>query len=160
MIKEIQDLANNFKCKPQWGTKELVQKCQSLSDKLSNSLENEGKLVNVQGIGIPKMTTVNTLKKYDIVYVSLLGGMPHYYLIYKVDDKRACGLCVTSTFKESNWLHTIKNDRIFMGNFISNTLLSIELAEAKSSFVRTFEDKREAGRIFKKMTKFYETFLH
>lgn len=160
MIKEIQDLENTFTGKPTWSSKELKSKMQSVSDKLKSALEKEGKLVNVQGSGIPKMTTVNTLKKYDIVYVSLLGGMPHYYLIYKVDDKRACGLCVTSTFKESNWLHTIKNDRIFMGNFVSNTLLSIELAEAKSSFVRTFEDKREAGRIFKKMTKFYETLLN
>lgn len=160
MIKEIQELVNTFSGKPTWSSKELKSKMQSVSDKLANALENEGKLINIQGSGLPKMTTVNTLKKYDIVYVSLLGGMPHYYIIYKVDDKRACGLCVTSTFKESNWLHTIKNDRIFMGNFVSNTLLSIELAEAKSSFVRTFEDKREAGRIFKKMTKFYETLLN
>lgn len=160
MIKEIEELKNSFSSKPTWTSKELGAKCQSLSDKLKSVLHTEGKLINIQGSGIPKMIQVNTLKKYDIVYVALLGGMPHYYLIYKVDDKRACGLCITSTYKESNWLHTIKNDRIFENNFVANTLLSIELADAKSSFIRTYEDKREAGRIFKKMIKFYDTLLN
>lgn len=160
MIKEINEFKNSLGGKSNWGAKELGPKLQSLSDKISKSLKEEGRLVNINGCGLPKMTMVNTLKKYDIVYISLLGGMPHYYLIYKVDDKRASGLCVTSTYKESNWLHTIKNDRIFEGSFIANTLLSIDITEAKSSFVRTYEDKREAGRIFKKMIKFYETILN
>ena len=160
MIAEIVELQNTFKSKPTWSSKELMNKCQSLSDKLSKVLGEDGKLVNIKGSGIPKLSFVNYIKKYDIVYVSVLGGMPHYYLVWKSDDKKVIGLCITSTYKESNHLHTIKNDRIFCGNYISNTLLAIELDDAKVTFVRTFEDKREAGRIFKKVTNFYNAMLN
>jgi len=153
MIPELEDLKNSFSGKPTWSAKECAAKCQSISDKLKNKLSEIGKIEYVQGSGIPKTLYIENIKQHDILYLKILGGVYHYFIVFKVNDKRVVCLCLSSTYKESNHLHTIKYDRTFAGNYVTNLLVSIELHDAQNSFVRTFECKRESGRIFKKITK-------
>ena len=153
MIAQIDDLIKGLGSKPTWSAKELLPKLHSVSSQLESQLASAGQLVNVVS---GKKNKVQTIKKYDILYLPLVG-IPHYFMVHKVVDQIVYGILFTSTDKPAFCIHEIKKDRIFEGSFATNSYLSVELSEAKSSFIRTYESKAEADEIFGKISQHYQT---
>ena len=155
MIPEIQRIINSIGTKTNIGGKDIINQLTGASQLIENSIDS-GSLTTIKG---GKLHRVDEIKPYDILYISVLGGTPHYLLVHKVDvdnDKAYC-LMVTSTKKDYLILHEIEGDRIFKGNYFSNTYFCIPLKEAKVSFVRVYEDKREAVKVFNKLNRYYKT---
>jgi hypothetical protein len=153
MIQEIKNTIDLFEVKTSWGTKEIKVKLEQLAQKLETSI-NENSLIVTQGCS--KLIKVDEVKPHDILYVSVLGGVPHYLLVHKIVDDKVFCLMLTSTVKDYLLLHQVKNDRMFKNNYITNTYFSISLAEAKKSFTRVFEDKKESALAFKKLIAYYK----
>jgi len=155
MIPEIQRIINSIGNKTNIGGKDIINQLTGASQLIENSIDS-GSLTVVKG---GKLNKVDEIKPYDVIYTSVLGGTPHYLLVHKIDvanDKVHC-LMITSKMKDYLILHEIEGDRIFKGNYFSNTYFCLSLEEAKSSFVRVYEDKREAARVFNKINRYYRT---
>lgn len=155
MIPEIQKLINSIGTRTNISGKEMVNNLMSASQLIENSIDS-GSLTVIKG---GKLNKVDEIKPYDVLYISVLGGTPHYLLVHKIDidnDKVYC-LMITSKMKDYLILHEIEKDRIFKGNYFSNTYFCISLEEAKMSFVRVYEDKREAVKVFNKINRYYRT---
>ena len=131
----------------------MVAKLTSLSQSIEDSIDTS----NLTIIKSSKLTKVNIIKRYDVVYTSVLGGVPHYFMVDKVVGDDVYCVCFSSTFKDNLILHTVLEDRIFENNFVVNTHFTLSLDECKKSFVRVYEDKREALAIFSKIRKYYKS---
>lgn len=153
MIPQISSFIKEIPSKPTWGNKELITKLTAIDQSLSDSLKGDGKVI-VTTAG--KKAKVDVIKKYDILYVVLLG-IPHYLLVYKVTEDTVYGLNFTSKERAHHTIHEIKNDRYFAGSFATNSYLGVSLDEAKDSFVRVFESKSEANLIFNKLKEHFRT---
>jgi len=154
MIHEIEKfIKGELASKPTWSSKELTTKLQSISNKITETLEDEGKIVSVSS---SKKYTVSVLKKYDIVYVSAIG-VPHYFMVHRIVGEIVYGVIFTTKTHDHFFLHTVKGDRIFEGNVVSNTYLSISKDLALKSYIRVYEDKKEAEEIFRKLKAHYRT---
>jgi hypothetical protein len=151
MIKQIEDLVKDLGTKPTWSAKEMLPKLQSVSSQLENQLANGGQLVNVVG---GKKTKVSVIKKYDILYVPVVG-VPHYFMVHKVVNQVVYGIIFTSTDKPSFCIHEVKKDRNLEGSFATNSYLSVDLPQAMNSFIRVYESKAEADLIFTKVSDHY-----
>lgn len=160
MLKSINDkiveIRNNQQKKPTYNVVQVVELFQSLNNGIEKELELDDKLISVPPISSGKLNKVDVIKRYDVIYVSILAGVPHYMIVDKVVDESVYCLLVTSKLKEHVVLEEIKFDRIFAGNFISNIYITVSLEEAKKSFVRVYEDKAEAYRFFAKIEKYYK----
>lgn len=152
MIKQVDDLIKDLGSKPTWSAKEMLPKLHSLSSQIENHLSAGGQIVNVVG---GKKNKVKTIKKYDIIYVPVVG-VPHYFLVHKVIDQVVYGIIFTSTDKNAFCIHEIQKDRILEGSFATNSYLAVDLAQALDNFIRVYETKTEADLIFAKVTKHYQ----
>lgn len=151
MIKQIDGLVKDLSTKPTWSAKELLPKLQSVSSQIENQLADGGQLINVVG---GKKTKVQVIKKYDILYVPVVG-VPHYFLVHRVVNQVVHGIIFTSANKPEFCIHEIKKDRILEGSFATNTYLAVDLAQAMNSFIRVYESKAEADLIFSLVTDHY-----
>ena len=151
MIKQIDDLVKDLGSKPTWSAKELLPKLQSVSSQLENQLNAGGQLVNVVS---GKKTKVQVIKKYDVLYVPVVG-VPHYFLVHKVVDQVVHGIIFTSTDKPAFCIHEVKKDRNLEGSFATSSYLAVDLPQALNSFIRIYESKAEADLIFTKVTEHY-----
>ena len=151
MIKQIDDLVKDLGAKPTWSAKELLPKLQSVSSQLETQLNSGGQIVNVIG---GKKTKVQVIKKYDVLYVPVVG-VPHYFLVHKVVNQVVYGIIFTSTDKPSFCIHEVKKDRNLEGSFATNSYLSVDLPQALNSFIRVYESKAEADQIFTKVSEHY-----
>lgn len=156
MIQQIQTLISEISNKPTVSGKDLVNKLTSMSNSIESSIDSK----SIISIKSGKLTKVDIIKRYDIIYCSILGGIPHYLIVDKVVDDKVYCVCTTSTVKDYLILHEITGDRIFKGNYATNTYFCISLKEAKNSFVRVYEDKREAIQIFNKIKKYYKNMFN
>jgi hypothetical protein len=152
MIEQIDKLIKSFEGKTSLSSKEMTSKLTSLSHSIEKSID-DGCLININS---SKKIEVDEIKTYDIIYMSVLGGVPHYLLVHKVEDDKVYCLVLTSTYKEHIILCQIENDRTFKGNYVSNSYFCLPLEDAKKSFIRTYEDKREAVRMFNKLSAYYK----
>lgn len=152
MITQIQTLIDSVSSKQTISGKDMVVKLSSLSQSIEASVGSN----SLTSVKVVKLNRVECIKRYDLLYVSVLGGVPHYLLVDKVVDDKVYCLCFTSTFKDYLVLHEVTGDRILLGSYVSNVCFCISLTEAKKSFVRTYEDKREAIQIFNKIRKYYK----
>ena len=155
MIHEIENIIKELGTKPTWSGKELIPKLQSASSKLSEKLEAEGKIVTVTS---SKKTKVTVIKKYDILYLPLLG-MPHYLIVHKVKGEIVYGVSLTSTERFPFTIHKIEKDRVFeaSSSFATTSYFSVSMEEAKNCFIRTYENRKEADQIFKAVTAYYKS---
>ena len=153
MIQQIESLIKEINTKPQWGSKELTPKLQSVSDQLEKQLEASGKVVAFKGTN--KKSKVSVLKKYDLLYLAIVG-VPHYFLIHKIDKDTVFGIIFTSTNKPEHCIHEVAEDRILEGSFATCTYFTVSLAEAMDSFIRVYESKKEADDIFVKVKAHYK----
>lgn len=151
MIKQVDDLVKDLGSKPTWSAKELLPKLQSLSSQIENQLAGGGQIVNVVG---GKKTKVNVIKKYDVLYVPVVG-VPHYFLVHKIVNQVVHGIIFTSTNKPEFCIHEVKKDRNLEGSFATNTYMSVDLAKAMDNFIRVYESKAEADLIFSLVTEHY-----
>ena len=156
MIQQIQKLIDSLSKGQQISYNTFVSKLQSVNQSIEDSMA-DGSLVTVRG---SKLNAVDEIKKYDIVYVSILGGIPHYFMVHKVVDDKVYCVCFTTTVKDYLLLHKVVNDRLFNDSYVVNTYYCLSLAECKKSFVRVYEDKREATLIFNKITRYYKTLFN
>jgi len=154
MIQQIDVLIKDINTKPNWSAKELAPKLQSLSHQLENQLQTEGKVVNFTGAS--KKSKVKVIRKYDLLYLAIVG-VPHYFLIHKIDRDTVFGIIFTSTNKPEHCIHEVLEDRILEGSFATCTYFTVSLAEAMDSFIRVYESKKEADDIFVKVKAHYKT---
>jgi len=154
MIQHIDVLIKDINTKPNWSAKELAPKLQSLSHQLENQLQTEGKVVNFTGAS--KKSKVKVIRKYDLLYLAIVG-VPHYFLIHKIDRDTVFGIIFTSTNKPEHCIHEVLEDRILEGSFATCTYFTVSLAEAMDSFIRVYESKKEADDIFVKVKAHYKT---
>lgn len=154
MIQEIKILLEELPKKPTFSNKEVVSKLQALNSAMEQSMEKDGTLVVLKG---GKINKVDQIKRYDIVYISVLGGIPHYLMVDKVIDDKVYCVCFSSTKKDYFILHEVENDRILSGSYVTNIYFCLSLDECKKNFIRVYEDKREALRIFNKIKSYYKT---
>lgn len=154
MIKEIKTLLEELPKKPTFSNKEIISKLQSLNNAIEESMGSDGSLVSIKG---GKVNKVDEIKRYDIVYISVLGGIPHYLMVDKVIDEKVYCVCFSSTKKDYLILHEVENDRILSGSYVTNIYFCLSLDECKKSFIRVYEDKREALKIFNKIKSYYKT---
>ena len=154
MIQQIDVLIKDINTKPNWSAKELAPKLQSLSNQLENQLQTEGKVVNFTGAS--KKSKVKVIRKYDLLYLAIVG-VPHYFLIHKIDRDTVFGIIFTSTNKPEHCIHEVMEDRILEGSFATCTYFTVSLAEAMDSFIRVYESKKEADDIFVKVKAHYKT---
>ena len=154
MIQQIDVLIKDINTKPNWSAKELAPKLQSLSHHLENQLQTEGKVVNFTGAS--KKSKVKVIRKYDLLYLAIVG-VPHYFLIHKIDRDTVFGIIFTSTNKPEHCIHEVMEDRILEGSFATCTYFTVSLAEAMDSFIRVYESKKEADDIFVKVKAHYKT---
>ena len=153
MIHEIETFVKaELSVKPTWSAKELIPKLESISHRINEKLEDGGKILSVKS---SKMHKVSSVKKYDVLYLSAIGT-PHYFLVHRVIDKVVYGVIFTTKTHEHFSLLTVKGDRIFEGNTVSNTYMSASLEMALQSYVRTYENKKEADEIFRKVKSHYK----
>lgn len=153
MITGFTSFIKELETKPSWGAKELTAKIHKLSETISNDLEEQGKLITVSS---KKKTTVKTLKKYDILYLPLVG-IPHYFMVHRIVEGNAYGVIFTSSDSDAHVIHKVEKDRVLEGSFVSNAYLCVEVRDAQKAFIRTYEDKKEGGTIFKKVITHYQT---
>lgn len=160
MLKSINDkiveVRNNQQKKPTYNVTQVVELFQAVNNNIEKELELEDKIINIPPISSGRLNKVDVIKRYDVIYASILGGIPHFMIVDKVVDETVYCILVTSKLKEHVVLEEIKFDRIFVGNFISNIYITVSLEEAKKSFVRVYEDKAEAYRFFVKIEKYYK----
>jgi hypothetical protein len=154
MIQQVDALIKDINTKPNWSAKELAPKLQSLSHQLENQLQTEGKVVNFTGAS--KKSKVKVIRKYDLLYLAIVG-VPHYFLIHKIDRDTVFGIIFTSTNKPEHCIHEVLEDRILEGSFATCTYFTVSLAEAMDSFIRVYESKKEADDIFVKVKAHYKT---
>jgi hypothetical protein len=155
MLPQIQSLIDEIATKPNWGTRELVPKVTSMGQSISQQMKNNGTATIVES---SKKTRVELIKKYDILYLSLVG-IPHYFLVHQIDGDVVYGVIFSSKNKLSHSIHEITNDRFFVGTYGTNSYLPVSLEEAKESFVRVFESRSEADVIFKKVKDHFKNVL-
>jgi len=154
MIQQVDALLKDINTKPNWSAKELAPKLQSLSHQLENQLQADGKVVNFTGAS--KKSKVKVIRKYDLLYLAIVG-VPHYFLIHKIDRDTVFGIIFTSTNKPEHCIHEVLEDRILEGSFATCTYFTVSLAEAMDSFIRVYESKKEADDIFVKVKAHYKT---
>lgn len=130
--------------KTTWSSKELEKEFERINNGLKILLSN------VKPAQISKITTVDILKKYDIIYISVAGSIPHYFMVYKCIENIVYGVIITSKDKDFV-IHEITHDRFFKGNYASNLFSTVSLDIAINSFNRVYESKKEADIIFNKI---------
>lgn len=150
-MEKLMALLKKLDTKPQWGSKELKVELTTAIQSAVSILNNEGK-INVSSTG--KMVSVDKIKKYDILYLSLVGS-PHYILIHKVTEDQVFGVVLSSKDKAHS-IHLIKQDRFFAGGYATHSYLSSDIASAKGAFVRVYENRQEADEIFRKVKQHYQ----
>jgi hypothetical protein len=156
MLHQIEKLITEIGSKPSWGTKELMPKIQSASQLIEDQLQTEGKIVSIIS---RKKNKVKAIKKYDVLYLPLIG-IPHYFLVHKIETDIVYGVIFTSTNKPEHFLCEVVEDRILEGSFVTTAYLSVSLDEALESFIRVYESKKEADEIFTKIKLHYKTLFN
>lgn len=155
--EKVANIKNNMVKKSSFSAQQCIDEILEVGAKIENSLDRDGMLFNIApGSAKGRLNKVDEIKRYDVLYISILGGIPHYMIVDRVFEDGVYCLVVTSKFKEHLILDEIKGDRIFNGNFVTNTYMPISMEEAKKSFVRVYEDKAEAYRFFQKVKKYYK----
>jgi hypothetical protein len=157
MIQQVDTLIKEINTKPSWGSKELVPKVQAMAQSIENQLSTEGKLVNFTGTS--KKAKVKIVRKYDVLYLPTVG-VPHYFLVHRVEQDTVYGVIFTSTNKPEHFIHEVKFDRILEGSFATCTYFSVSLVESLESFIRTYESKKEADEIFTKVKAHYKALFN
>ena len=145
MLKTVEEkiatIKGNANKKPSFSVQQCVDELIALGHKVETDLDNDGLVFSIPANAAKgKLNRVEEIKRYDVLYVSILGGIPHYLIVDRVFDDVVYCLVITSKFKEHLILDTIKGDRIFNGGFVTNS----------------YEDKTEAYRFFQKIKKYYK----
>lgn len=110
-------------------------------------------------INIPsKKYNVDIIKKYDIIYMDTFA-IPHYILVMKVTENEVYGVVLSSKEKEHT-LCPLEGDRILQGGFATKLYMCFNLELCKSKFVKIYESKKEADKIFRKLKLFYKESLN
>lgn len=154
MNELFNELRNELQTKKNWTNNEITAKVFNVRDKLKSELDKNGQ---ISAPILPRCSTVDKLKKYDIVYMKTFGTT-HYILVYKVKDNKVYGVAITSNEKAT--IHKIGRDRIFHDNYIGKSIVEYDHNEAKENFVRIYEDKREADAIFRQLKFYHKTIFN
>lgn len=140
-MRHLHEFIQKLGDKPQWGTKEL-------RSELHQVVMKEGEAKS------KKKNKVQKLQKYDLIYLSLYGGVPHYILVEKVIGNKVFGIGFTSSEGEHN-SKIVEKDRLLKGSWFSDAYCIVSLETALSSFVRVYENKTEANLVFKQVKQNY-----
>lgn len=145
-MKHLHNFIREVKKKSLWPLKELQQELHKVAQ-----LEAQEKT--------KKTNKVQKLQKYDLVYMSVYGGMPHYILVERIVQNKVFGIALSSTEGLHN-LKPIEKDRMLSGGWFSNSYCLLDLQTALEKFVRVYENKSEANQVFRMVKQSYnELFL-
>lgn len=151
-MKEFEDFYKLLQTKPQWGKNELL----SIVAPLKAIADGESGLDELTALKpYGKKSVVDEIKKYDVLYVSLVGSV-HYFIVMRTTEDLAYGILLSSKDNSNFAIHKIEKDRYFKDSFATTTYHSVPMDIAKKSFVRVYENKGEADTIFKIVKEFYK----
>lgn len=143
-MDKTDELLNFLRTKNQFTANEVALKlCSALAD--------------MKACTQPRVKTVQTIKRYDVLFLNTIG-MNHYVLVHKVVDQSVYGI-VLSSQQQSHTLMPLVDDRYFNGNFATKTYLSYDLEHCKKRYARVYEAKKEANKVFSSIKDFYKTTL-
>ena len=155
-MKQFDSLIQNINSKPTWGSKELVAIINPIKQSIIDQLKSGDKLVVYASPS--KKSTVSVIKKYDVIYAELMG-IPHYMIVHRVKNGLVHGVTLSTKNKPWHTLCEIMEDRHFMGSYASNSYLTVDEMDAKENFVRVFESRKEADKIFRLIKEYYKNAL-
>lgn len=150
---KIESMIREIMAKPSWGSKEVVDKLRSMKSSIGHSMKDV-----IDMIPSPKKMRVDFVKKYDVLYLSVLG-VPHYFLVHRVSEDSVTGVIFSSKDK-SHSIYQIQKDRYFKHSYATSTYISVDMEEALNAFVRVYENKSEADAIFNVVRDFYTKMLN
>ena len=150
---KIESLIKDIMAKPSWGSKEVVEKLRSMKSSIGHSMRDV-----IDMIPSPKKMRVDFIKKYDVLYLQVLG-VPHYFLVHRVSDDSVTGIIFSSKDK-SHSIYQIQKDRYFKHSYATSTYISVDMEDALNAFVRVYENKSEADTIFNIVRDFYAKALN
>lgn len=150
---KIEVLIKELMLKPSWGSKDVIEKLRNMRNSIGNSMKDV-----IDMIPSPKKIKVDAVKKYDVLYLAVLG-VPHYFLVHRVAEDTVTGIIFSSKDK-SHSIYQIQKDRFFKHSYATSTYLSVDLEDALSSFVRVYENRSEADLIFNMVRDFYTKALN
>jgi hypothetical protein len=136
--KELERFLNS---KQSFGKAEIMAKIAPIISALTNS-------------PAPKCFVVPEIKKYDVLYLNVIGIM-HYVLVHKVTDTEVRGV-VLSSKKDAHNLLYLENDRFFARAYATKTYVTYELDQCKGAFSRVYECRKEANEVFARLNKFHK----
>ncbi len=151
--EKFNNLIKDVESKSTWNTKELLVKLNTVKQNVGHTLKDV-----VDFIPSPKKITVEEIKKYDVLYLTLFG-LPHYFLVHKVFENQVYGV-IFSSKERLHSIHQIEKDRFFKNNYATSTYLIVDINEAYPNFVRVYESKPEADLIFNLVKEFYSKNLN
>lgn len=155
MIPQIEKLLTQLSTKTSWGVAELTTIIKAAEQSLATQMSKDEQVI-VAPAAAKKIKT-DTIKKYDILYMPIVG-MPHYFLVHRVTEDKVYGVLLSSKNKAHHTLQKLECDRFFIQNegYASNSYLAVDLAEAKDCFIRVYESRQEADNIFKGIKQHYK----
>lgn len=115
--------------------------------------------VLVDKLPISRKFAVSSLKKYDVIYLDRVGGVPHHAVVIKVNAEHAYVINVTSS-KSYLTGKPIKKNRVFEGNYYVNEIKIIPINIASISYVFTLSDgRKEFQEHLDEVLKLYQKLL-
>lgn len=149
---DFEKIKQEIKDKPFIPKDYVLIKLQELKKEFEAKLEEGGYVLNVG-----KVLYVDKIQKYDVVS-ALVFNCPHPCLVYKIVDDVVYAFGLSTKLHLSS-VYTIESSRIFKGNTISTTLVTLTKEEASKNFLCIFDNKREAAKAIKHVENFYKTLI-
>jgi hypothetical protein len=120
-MKWFDEITQEIKSKEEHISKAwIIKKLEVIKNRLLNDFKDQ-----IQYFNSTKVLKPTHIQKYDVVYTSVCG-VPHPVLIFKVEDKYAYGIVLSST-KGTHCLYEIKNSRFFKGSCSTITLVKADV---------------------------------
>lgn len=143
--------------------KEVVNKYPHLNTdqqkEIRGVLENNSSFIKI-GMPNSRKFEVHELKKYDVIYATSGGVMPHHHVVFKINNGIAYCLTITSKKTSFSDRFIITKNRVFTGGYFTTTIEMIDLELAKKSFVFVYsEGRKEFDNYVKEMKEFYMNLL-
>lgn len=122
-------------------------------------LEDNSSFVRI-GMPTSRKFEVAEIKRYDVVYATAGGTIPHHQVVFKVGNGIAYCLSITSKATSFSDKFIITKNRVFNGSYFTTTISMLDLELAKKSFVFVYsEGRKEFDAYIREMKEFYINLL-
>lgn len=110
--------------------------------------------------GTKSWTKPIDIRKYDVVALSIGNMYLRPAIVFKIDRKRdVCAVVPFSTTEGSYCLEKIQSSRFHQDSWMCNNIHILKIEEARAAYTSTFDNKKEADRLFNLLKQFYKKLL-